>query len=325
MNPIPNLQTNEPAVKASPKVSVLIPVYNSERYLAECLDSILAQDFRDYEILIADDGSTDNSRELIKAYAAKDARIRWWQNPQNLGLTQNHNACLREARGEFIKFVHQDDTFLQPSVLARMVEILQQDATVSLVGTGSNLIDEQGRVLAVRNNFHHTGTRDGKDTIVTCMETNQNLIGEPTAVMFRKSQAGRGLDERYRQIVDMEFWFHLLEQGRFAYLAEPLFAYRVHPQQATETHKRTGVSDDEHLQLFIDYFRRPWLKTHATREMWFRQIYHLRKNYGERARGPTAEAMPKIKLSWYALYWLRRKAVNPFTKIKKHLRRLVAN
>ena len=300
-----------------PKVSILVPVYNAGPFLAECLESILGQDFGDNELLICDDGSTDGSIALIKHYAARDPRIRWWQNPRNLGLTRNHNLCLREARGEFIKFVHQDDKLLQSSVLSRMLEILEQDATVSLVGTGSQLIDAQARVLTVRNNFHQTGTWDGKAVIVKCLEQNQNLIGEPTAVMFRKSQAGRGFDERYRQIVDMELWFHLLEQGRFAYLAESFFAHRIHPQQATEMHKRTGVSVDDHRLLFTDYYRKPWLREYATRRMWFKQIYYLRKKYGSRAQALAAEGMTALNPFWYALYWLEHKFMSPFGKLKE--------
>ncbi|HAO78557.1 MAG TPA: glycosyl transferase family 2 [Verrucomicrobia subdivision 3 bacterium] len=304
-----------------PKVSILVPVYNAGPFLAECLESILGQDFGDYELLICDDGSTDGSLALIKHYAARDPRIRWWQNPRNLGLTRNHNLCLREARGEFIKFVHQDDKLLQSSELSRMLEILEQDATVALVGTGSQLIDAQARVLTVRNNFHQTGTWDGKAVIVKCLEQNQNLIGEPTAVMFRKSQAGRGFDERYRQIVDMELWFHLLEQGRFAYLAESFFAHRIHPQQATEMHKRTGVSVDDHRLLFTDYYRKPWLREYATRRMWFKQIYYLRKKYGPRAQTLAAEAMTRLKPFWYAVYWLEHKFARPFVKLKERLLR----
>ena len=104
-----------------PKVSVLIPVYNGGRHLAECLDSILAQNFQDLEILIADDGSSDNSAEIIKTFAARDVRIRWWKNPRNLGLAGNSNACLHEARGEYVKFVHQDDKLLSSSAILLMV------------------------------------------------------------------------------------------------------------------------------------------------------------------------------------------------------------
>ncbi len=304
-------------MSAAPKISVVIPVYNSARYLPECLDSILAQDFRDLEILIADDGSTDGSLEIIKSYAQKDSRIRWWQNEKNLGLTGNHNAVMHAARGEFIKFVHQDDKILHPSALAKMLEPFERDASVSLVGTASELINSKSQALAVRNYFRKNGTLDGKDVIVKCLEENKNILGEPTLVMFRKSQASRGFDSRYRQIVDMEFWFHLLEQGRFAYLAEPLFGFRVHPQQASAANARSGAAREEQMLLLTDYCAKPWLAEHATARMWFKQIYYLRKKYGERAAPLIAQAKQKISALAYAWCWLEHRVTAPFVRLKE--------
>jgi len=301
----------------TPKISVVIPVYNSARYLPECLDSILAQDFRDYEILIADDGSTDGSADIIKSYAQKDARIRWWQNPKNLGLTGNHNAVMSEARGEFIKFIHQDDKILQPSAFAKMLEPLERDASVSLVGAASELINAQSQALAVRNYFRKTGTLDGKEVIVKCLEENKNILGEPTLVMFRRRQAARGFDPRYRQIVDMEFWFHLLEQGRFAYIAAPLFGFRVHPQQASAANARSGAAREEQLLLLTDYRTKPWLVSHATARMWFKQIYYLRKKYGERAAPLLAQAKTKISPLAYAWCWLEHRLTAPLARLKE--------
>src|SRR5882724_2084405 len=106
------------------KVSVLIPTYNSERYLSECLDSVLAQDFADLEILVSDDQSTDGTLKIIESYAGRDVRIRWWQNRKNLGLPGNHNACLLQARGEYVKYVHADDKLLSSSAIKKMVAAL---------------------------------------------------------------------------------------------------------------------------------------------------------------------------------------------------------
>jgi glycosyltransferase involved in cell wall biosynthesis len=297
-----------------PRVSVVIPLYNCERYLAECLDSILAQDFRDFEIVVVDDGSTDKSLDIVKTYAAKDARLRWLKNQNNLGLTGNHNACLQAARGEFIKFVHQDDKILHPAALGQMVELLERDATISLVGGGSLLINSQSRPLAARNNFLRDGILDGKDVIVKCLEANKNLIGEPTVVMFRKTQAARGFDPRFRQSVDMEFAFHLLEQGRFAYIAGPLFGYRLHEQQATEKHSRTGADRDEQMLLCEDLIAKPWLAEHATRKMWFKQIYYLRKKFGARADRLVAEARKHLSPLGYALCRLEHVFSEPLRK-----------
>ena len=296
-----------------PKVSILIPVYNGALFLAECIESILNQDFGDYELLISDDASTDGSVALIKHYAAQDPRIRWWRNPVNLGLSGNFNCCLRAASGEYIKYILQDDLALAPSAVRRMVEALDADPAVSLAGTGSHVIDAGSHLIEVRNNFHRTGAHTGKAVIVQCLEQNGNIIGEPTVTMFRRRQAGRGFDERYRQIVDLEFWFHLLEQGRFAYFAEPLFAFRVHPQSATASHQLTGHCAHEPLLLLMEYYRKPWMDEHATRRMWFMQIYYLRKKPGAQTGALTADMMTRIKPAWYVVNWLQTK---PSTRSK---------
>lgn len=319
MTTIKNIPARAAASPASPLVSVLIPIYNCERYLAECLDSIVAQDFGDFEILISDDGSTDHSLKLVKAYAAKDARIRWWQNPRHLGMASNHNACLRAARGELIKFVHADDKLLQPSVVTRMVKILEADPAVSLVASGAFIIDAQARVIRRENRFRHSGSWDGPAAAVRCLEQNGNLIGEPSRTLFRKAQAARGFDERYQQTLDLEMWFHLLAQGRFVYLAEPLVGYRIHPGQATATHRRHGCGEDEHLMLLTDYYRQPWLRQHATRRMWFKQIYYLEKNYGPRAAVLTAAMQAELSPAWHAIYWAEHKFLRPLKKIAEKL------
>src|ERR1700710_708832 len=125
---------------SQPKVSVLVPVYNAEKYLAECLDSILTQDFTDYELLISDDCSTDGTAAIIESYAAKDPRIRWWRNPVNLKQAANLNLCLREARGELIKFVFADDKLLTTTALRQMVQVLEADSSVVLVSSASHTI-----------------------------------------------------------------------------------------------------------------------------------------------------------------------------------------
>lgn len=301
----------------TPKVSVLVPVFNGEAFLAEALDSVLAQDFTDCEILISDDGSTDGTGAIIATYAAQDPRIRWWRNPRNLGQAANLNHCLREARGEFVKFVFADDKLLASSALRRMVAALA-DPTVALVTTASQVIDAANRVLETRNNFRRSGVWDGAAALVRCLEQNANLIGEPSLTMFRRESAARGFDERFLNHLDLEMWFHLLTQGRLAYLAEPLCAWRRHPAQQTETGRGTGA--DEHLWLAQTYFAQPWLAEHGTRRMWFKQIYYLRKKYGPRAAGLTSRMMARLNPFWFALFWLEHKLSQPLRKLN-HRRR----
>jgi glycosyltransferase involved in cell wall biosynthesis len=304
-----------------PLVSVLVPVYNGEKYLAQCLDSILAQDFTEMEILIADDGSKDGSRDLIQRYAAKDSRIRWWRNPKNLGLAGNFNACLRAARNDYIKYVLQDDVLVSPSAIRLMVQALDQDPAVSLVGSGSYVIDGDSKRLELRNAFRRSGVMDGKAAIMRCLARNGNLIGEPSVVMFRREQAARGYDERYKQLIDLDFWFHLLEQGRFAYLAEPLCAFRQHRDQQTAVNRQSGAHVQDELMLAQYWLSRPWLGEAAGRRVLFEQIYNLRKHHGERARPFVGDVMDSLHAKWYVLYWIEHKVSSPFRNLRRWLRK----
>ena len=303
----------------TPLVSVLIPVFNGEPFLAECLESILAQNLGDFEVLISDDGSTDGSAAVIQRYAARDSRIRWWRNPRNLGIGGNFNAALKAARGEFLKYVLQDDKLLEPSALRRMVAAMENDASVSLVGSASHLIDSRSRLLEVRNRFRRSGVRDGKRIIIYCLEHNGNLIGEPSLVLFRKSQSARGFDGQLVQLLDLEMWFHLLEQGRFAYIAEPLCAFRQHPAQLTEVNRRSGASAEEDLLLLERYYTRPWMKDGVARRQMCTQAYYLRKRPGERAAKLRADIALTLSRRAYATWWVWHKLTQPFSNLRRWL------
>lgn len=305
-----------------PKVSVLVPVYNGGRFLAECLDSILAQDFADMEILIADDGSKDDSPALIQRYADKDRRIRWWRNPVNLGLAGNFNCCLRAAQGDYIKYVLQDDLLLSPSAVRQMAQALDADPAVTLAGSASHVIDDRGNRLEIRNSFRRSGVIEGKAAIMHCLIRNGNCIGEPSVVMFRRATAARGYDERYSQLVDADFWYHLLEQGRFAYVAEPLCAFRQHAEQQTAMNVKSGAHVQDELMLARYWLFRPWLKGMAEYHRFlFTQIYNARKHHRKQTRELTDDLMAMLTRKYYALYWIGHKVSKPFKNLNRWIRR----
>ena len=303
----------------APKVSILIPVFNGEKFLPECLNSILDQDFTDLEILVADDASTDGSATLIESYAARDQRIRWWKNSKNLGLGANWNSCLRAARGDYIKYVLQDDILLSPATVGLMVAELENNATVTLVGSASQLVDAESQLMETRQYFN-PGILEGLAIIRQCLERSANRIGEPSVVMFRRAQADRGFDERFRQLIDLEMWFHLLAQGKFAYLPEPLCAFRKHAAQQTVLNRRQIIPGTEELMLFQTCYQQPWFQAMLTRQLLFSQIYSLR-------RCRTAIAFRRQMLNdfgggWYGVYWLKRKLTQPFIKLWRRLDRI---
>jgi glycosyltransferase involved in cell wall biosynthesis len=300
------------------KVSVLVPVFNGADYLAECLDSILTQDFRDVEILIADDQSSDPSPAIIEKYASRDNRIRWWQNPQRLGLTANSNVCLRAASGEYIKFVHQDDKLLCPSALGKMVAALDENPSAVLAGSQLHLTGASLQPVVFSKK---SGRFDGKKTIVTCFEQNTNLIGQPTLTLFRKSAAARGFDERFTGGMDFEMWCHLLEQGDFVYLDEPLATWRVHQNHQTARAQASGATDHESLLLMEIYYGKPWLRAAATAPLLFAQIYYLRKKYGAAAANLTDKMMTQLTARRYAWQWLKHRTSKPFRQLARIFQR----
>ena len=127
-----------------PKITVLMTVYNGERYLKECMDSVLGQTFRDFEFLIIDDYSTDSSRDLIKSY--KDSRIRLIENEKNLNQVRSLNIGLEQARGQYVARMDQDDIMLRDR-LERQVNFLDKNTDISVVGTWGEVIDEKGKVF----------------------------------------------------------------------------------------------------------------------------------------------------------------------------------
>jgi glycosyltransferase involved in cell wall biosynthesis len=217
---------------ASPRVSVCMPTYNYARYLPEAIESVLSQDYSDFELLVIDDCSGDDTRGVVQKYADTDSRIVFSVNEKNLGMVENWNLCLAKARGEYVRFLFGDDMFSRPDALRAMVHCLDSDKDISLVGSPRNLIDADSRPLKTLSRFPAGAVLPGFEVISRCFrdQRNPNLIGEPSVVMFRKSQACRGFNPRYHQLVDLEMWFHLLEQGKYAHLDMPLSSFRIHAE-----------------------------------------------------------------------------------------------
>ena len=133
-------------IKADPRVSIGLPVYNAENFLREALDSILAQTFTNFELIICDNASTDNTEKICQEYVAKDQRIHYYRNEQNLGAAINYNRVFELSKGEYFKWANHDD-LCAPEFLERCVEVLDQHPSVVLAYPKTILIDEQGKII----------------------------------------------------------------------------------------------------------------------------------------------------------------------------------
>lgn len=220
--------------RESPRISVCLPVFNGERYLAEAIESILNQAEKDFELLIADDCSTDGSWQLIEGYAKKDPRVRAWKNEQNLGLFGNWNLTMKEAKGRYIKPFAQDD-FCKPELLSALSAALDAHPEVSLAGTAREYFDGT-KVYAIEpdaRKYYRDKQFDGKDITLKFLLDGENVVGFPPAVMFRREHLGAGFDARYYHCGDVEFFMRLLQEGDYYFLYRPLVSYRYHGQNQT--------------------------------------------------------------------------------------------
>jgi len=129
-----------------PRVSIGLPVYNGERYLSEALDALLAQTFKDFELIVCDNASSDHTSDIARQYAAQDDRIRYVRHEVNVGAARNYNRAFRLSRGEYFKWAAADDR-VAPTTLARCVEVLDRDPSVVVAYPRTTLIDEWGRMI----------------------------------------------------------------------------------------------------------------------------------------------------------------------------------
>jgi glycosyltransferase involved in cell wall biosynthesis len=303
-----------------PKISVCIPTYNYGRYISQAIESVLNQSFTDFELLVVDDSSSDLTDEILLKLSAQDSRVRYFRHETNIGMVENWNYCLREARGKYIKYLFGDDFFTSENILEQMASVLDSDDVISLVGSARKFVNSESGANEIQSFSVQNKVLDGTTAINLCITKQQNLIGEPTAVMFRKSQAVRGFDCKYRQLVDLEMWFHLLEQGRYYHFSEPLCAFRVHNEQQTAKNAKELVSMNDTYNLYSEYLCKPYITASVffKRYFWYDYYYQVWKVYNKQHRISFSDFAERVRhyglVRFFALY-PAYKTFKPFYKI----------
>lgn len=224
---------------SKPVVSVITPTFNRAAFLPQAIESVLGQTFADLELLIIDDGSTDNTRQLVEGYA-QDKRIRYFYQ-ENQGQSIARNRGLQEARGEFVCFLDSDNAWM-PDKLEKSVSVMQGQKAIDVLYGDFIEIDEQGVELGANKMKRHSGR-------ITPELLKDNFVSMNTTMTRRACfEDMGGFDTNDRLAEDYGLWLRLSTRYRFFYLPAILGYYRIMQDQIS-THKELRLKANEDLLL----------------------------------------------------------------------------
>lgn len=204
-------------MNVTPKVSVVMSIYNSAQYLRETIDSVLAQTFTDYEFIIWNDGSTDESESIIRSY--NDSRIRYFYH-ENTGLGTALNLACQEARGEYLARIDADDVCI-PNRFEKQVAFLEKHKNVIVVSSDAWFINENGNIIDRYFNYTYS-------YIIRGLITNGISVIVHPAVMYRSSAYLKTTGySQGKNFQDLILWTNMIELGDFYNIPEPLIKYRI--------------------------------------------------------------------------------------------------
>lgn len=228
--------------REKPRLSIGLPVFNGEKYLEKALDSILNQTYRNFELIISDNASTDNTPNICRAYATKDVRIKYYRNKRNLGASLNFNRVFNVSSGEYFKWAAHDD-ILSPEYLSKCISILDQDPSIVLCHSKTNKINENGEIV---------GSYDARESSIRIDSKKAHerfsdmiKIGNPCWWIFGVARAsvlrltplmGNYVHSDRNLLAEVSLF------GRIYEIPEHLFFRRDHPQAYTRSY-----IDSEHV------------------------------------------------------------------------------
>ena len=243
--------------RAGQTVSVCMPVYNGSAYIAESIESVLAQTYKDFCLIISDNCSTDGTADIIRKF--EDSRIRYVRNEKNLGLVGNHNRCIELSETKYVNIWHDDD-IMMPENLEKKITVLEKNPHVGLIFSNVEFIDEEGKELSYkwneecRKDFLENGRIVFRKYLQTIHIGTLFFIG---SVIGRKEcflRAG-GFRPDYSPLTcDSEIFLRVLLYSDGACLGEPLVRYRYY--KGNTTSKYCGINFmEEHFKVVEKVFK----------------------------------------------------------------------
>lgn len=268
---------------SSPLVSIMVPNYNHARYLGERLDSVLNQTHTNLEVLLLDDCSTDNSRDILRQYAAKDKRIRLIFNEQNSGsVFKQWKKGVAEAKGQYV-WVAESDDYAALDFLEKLLAVLEPQPTVALAYTDSVIVDGAGRVSGYMSTWRNERYRTerwnshyctpGQDELALCLAEGCT-INNASAVLFRRDFLARPglIDTSLRFAGDWMVYIKLASEHAIAYIPDRLNYYRDHAANVSKSAEKQG--DIFFERTCCRFVAHAGVKDAAQRQVIFNEIVH---------------------------------------------------
>ncbi|MEZ5409104.1 MAG: glycosyltransferase family 2 protein [Acidimicrobiales bacterium] len=231
----------------APDVSVCIPAYRAEPHLRSSIESVLAQTFADWELVIVDNASSDRTGEIARSYG--DPRIVVHTNPSTVPLADNWNLAVTLCRGRLVKLLPADDE-IRPECLELQVKAIDGHPGTALVACRRDLVDTAGRVLVPERGLRRLAGRHGPDEVIReIFRSGINPLGEPGAWLFRRADFDRvgGFASDQVGALDLELATRLLRCGDLYGLTESLALFRVRGDSWTARSVRSQLSDHRHV------------------------------------------------------------------------------
>ena len=240
----PSLIKDAPSDLAPPRLSVCLPTYNGEAYIAEAVQSVLQQSYSAFEIVAVDDVSTDRTLEILREFA--DPRVRIYQNPCRKGIPGNWNVAVALARGEYVCLFHQDDVMLADN-LARKMAFFESDPSLSLVHSLASPLIESDAPSRLGDWMEKADTDfvEEGEVYFRKLLLRGNCICAPTVLVQRTQlETVGGFNEALGYACDYEMWMKLCAEGRVGFIHDALVGYRWHAGNASHRYQhQRGVRE----------------------------------------------------------------------------------
>jgi glycosyltransferase involved in cell wall biosynthesis len=275
-----------PKDSSQPLVSICIPTYNGQRWIAECIYSALKQTYAPLEILVIDDCSTDETAAVVRSL--NDSRLRLVINQQNRGLVGNWNECVWQAKGEYIKFLFQDDT-LDPECVAKMMAVFAEHPQLGMVFARRRFVvaDDAPEALAreLIDNYSDLHLKfenlqslnDGRALFAqhVAKEFALSCVAEPPSTLIRREVFQRlGLfNTKMHQACDVEMWLRIMFYYNLGFVDEELLIFRIHGKSATASNRSANRAEYDRFWMFEGLLSHPEIKQS------FPQIEDWRNNF----------------------------------------------